>query len=143
MKRVIFTLLVVAAGSIPALAKYSGGSGEPNDPYQIAGVNDLLTLAADTNDYNKCFIMTADINLDPNLPGNSVFTSAVIARCDPNSSFPSYPFYGTLDGSGHKIINLTIDTNGAGNDYLGLFGDFFGIKFTCSSASFMLDMPLG
>ena len=65
MKRAIFTLLVISACSIPSLAKYSGGTGEPNTPYQIANAADLMTLANDANDYNKCFIMTADIDLDP------------------------------------------------------------------------------
>ena len=44
MKRAILFLLVIAAGSIPALAKYSGGTGEPNTPYQIATAADLLLL---------------------------------------------------------------------------------------------------
>jgi hypothetical protein len=74
IKHVIFTLLVILASSILAFAKYSGGSGTSVDPYQIANVADLMTLANDINDYNKCFIMTADIDLDPNLPGNQVFT---------------------------------------------------------------------
>ena len=38
-----------------------------------------MTLANDTNDYNKCFVMTADIDLDPNIPGNQVFNKAVIS----------------------------------------------------------------
>lgn len=89
---------------------YSGGTGEPNSPYQIADVNDLLQLANDANDYNKCFIMTADIDLDPNL-GNPVFTDNVIA--------PDYthPFSGVFDGAGHKIKNLTIR-----DGLFGLFG---------------------
>jgi hypothetical protein len=107
-----------------AQAKYSGGSGDPNNPYQIASPADLLTLAADTNDYNKCFILTADIDLDPNLPGRTVFTTAVIAP-DTNVSSPGFQgitFTGVFDGAGHKISNLTI-TNGTGNGNLGLFGD--------------------
>jgi hypothetical protein len=39
------------------LAEYSGGTGEPNNHYQIASADDLLVLAADTNDYNQCFII--------------------------------------------------------------------------------------
>jgi hypothetical protein len=81
---------------------YSGGTGEPNAPYQIADANDLLALSANTGDYDKSFIMTADINLDPNLPGGQVFTTAVIA---PNLyGIPA--FSGVFDGAGHKIINL-------------------------------------
>lgn len=125
MKRLFFALLVIAAGSIPAFSKYSGGSGTTGDPYQIANVTDLLTLSADANDYNKCFIMTADIDLDPNLPGNQIFTTAVIAPDTDHTNygiFDGNAFTGVFDGAGHKIANLTIDTNGAGNDFLGLFG---------------------
>jgi hypothetical protein len=31
-------------------------------------------------------------------------------------------FTGSFDGNGHVISNLTIDTAGAGSEYLGLFG---------------------
>ena len=120
---VLLTFIVLFCNTI--LAKYSGGMGEPNAPYQIANVADLLTLANDVNDYNKCFIMTADINLDPNLLDRGVFTSAVIAPDINNSNnyFDGNSFIGIFDGYDHKILNLTIDTNGIGNDYLGLFGD--------------------
>jgi hypothetical protein len=126
MKRVIFALLVIAAGSIPALAKYSGGTGEPNDPYRIGRTADLLAMAADTNDYNKSFILTSNINLAPNLPGNKVFTTAVIAPDTDNANygiFDGVPFTGVFNGKGRKIINLTIDANVAENDFLGLFGN--------------------
>lgn len=106
------------------LAKYSGGSGEPNNPYQISTADDLLTLTADTNDYGKSFVLTADIDLDPNLPGRHVFTTAVIAPDGGNSNedFDGIAFTGLFDGAGHKIINLTVDANGVGNEYLGFFG---------------------
>ena len=110
MKRSLFVILVITAVSISAQAKYSGGSGDPNTPYQIANATDLLTLANDAGDYNKCFILTADIDLNPNLPGGQVFTTAIIAAGD---------FTGTFDGNGHKITNFII--NGGSNGYLGLF----------------------
>jgi hypothetical protein len=119
-----FMIAVLVCLTATVEAKYSGGTGEPNDPYQIASADDLLTLAADANDYNQCFILAADIDLDPNLPGRRVFRNAVIAR-DVNKSnerFDGIAFTGVFDGAGHKIINLTIDTNGVGNDFLGLFG---------------------
>ena len=122
------------AGKIPAIAvlllsffilpdcvqaKYSGGSGEPNNPYQIGSAVDLLELAADANDYNKPFVLIADINL-----ASYSFTTAVIAPdTNPsNTNFDGTAFTGVFDGNNHTISNLTIDTNGAGNDYLGLFG---------------------
>jgi hypothetical protein len=116
--------MILWAGTA-ADAKYSGGTGEPNDPYQIASVGDLLALAADTNDYGKNFILVSDIDLDPNLPGGQIFTSAVIAidlNLSPYMIFTGIPFSGVFDGNSHKIINLTIDTNGFGTKFLGLFG---------------------
>jgi hypothetical protein len=101
---------------------YSGGSGTSEDPYQIATKADLLALAAIPTDYNKCFILTADIDLDPNLPGGQVFTTAIIAAdTDPaNDSFQGTAFTGTFDDNGHKIAHFTI--NGGSNEFLGLFG---------------------
>jgi hypothetical protein len=97
-------ILTLAAGS--AFGKYSGGTGEPNTPYQIATKADLLVLAADANDYGKCFILTADINME-----GQVFTTAIIAA--------GYDFKGTFDGNGHKVTHFTI--NGGSNSFLGLF----------------------
>jgi len=97
---------------------YSGGTGEPNNPYQIANVADLLQLAGDTDNYDKCFIMTADIDLDPCLPGNQIFTTAIIAPTGPS-------FTGNFDGAGHKVINMTMDYN---EGFCGLFGYIYGAQ---------------
>ena len=115
-------LIAVCLTTLPAQAKYSGGTGEPNDPYQIATAGDLIALGETPEDYGKHFILTADIDLDPNLPGRRVFDRAVIAPdIDPNdqySQFQGMPFTGVFDGNGHTISHLTI--RGAG--YIGLFG---------------------
>jgi hypothetical protein len=60
---------------LPATAKYSGGTGEPNDPYQIATAADLIALGETPDDYDKHFLLTADIDLDPNLPGRHLVDS--------------------------------------------------------------------
>ena len=123
MKRAIFALLVITIVISAccefvesAQAKYSGGSGDPNNPYQIGSAADLLALAGATADYNKCFILTADIDME-----GQVFTAAIIAA-DTSSSwnFLGTPFTGVFDGNGHKITHFTI--NGGSNYYLGLFG---------------------
>ncbi len=96
---------------------YSGGTGEPNDPYQIATAADLIELGNDPCNYDKCFILTADIDLDPNLPGGRVFDRAVIA---PNLEYPNSQttyFNGHLDGQGYSIKGLTIKSSVS---YLGL-----------------------
>ena len=105
----------------PAQTKYSGGTGEPNDPYQIATAEDLMLLGESPEDYDKHFIMTADIDLDPNLPGREVFDRAVIASDPTNSdpeAFDGNSFSGCFDGQGYVIRNLNIQ----GEDYISLFG---------------------
>lgn len=105
-------------------AQYSGGSGEPNDPYQIATAADLIMLGETQDDYDKHFIMTADIDLDPNLPDGQVFAEAIIA---PNSvrygqggvSLSVHAFRGIFNGNGYVIDHLMIEGKNPGT---GLFG---------------------
>jgi hypothetical protein len=85
---------------------YSGGSGEPNDPYLIDGPNDLLELSIYSADWEKNFLMIADVNML-----DHPFSAAVIGILT-----------GTFDGSDHKILNLTVDTLGEGDSYLGFSG---------------------
>jgi hypothetical protein len=96
---------------------YSGGSGTAATPYQIANAADLQQLAATTNDYNQCFILTANVNL-----ASLTLTNALIAS-DTNTSsddFEGTPFTGVFDGNGHTISNLTITATN--KDFVGLFG---------------------
>jgi len=106
---------------------YSGGAGEPNDPYQIATAADLILLGETPKDYHRHFILTAGIDLDPSLPGRKVFKQAVIAPdMDPDHlGFQGTPFTGVFDGNDHIILGLTI-SNHSIDDYLGLFGQVGG-----------------
>ncbi len=94
---------------------YSGGTGEPNDPYQIATVQDLIDLGNEPNDYNDCFILTTDMDLT-----DYSFDQSVIApdEDDVSTGFQGTSFSGFFDGQSHIISNLTIK----GAYYLGLFG---------------------
>jgi len=102
-------------------AKYSGGSGEPNDPYQIATAADLMALGNEPNDYDKHFILTADIDLDPNLPGRKVFDKAVIARDSDDAPLgidaTVFARISIFDGDGLTISHLAVK----GTNYMGLF----------------------
>ena len=117
--RTIPLLIAVCFVSLPAYAQYSGGTGEPNNPYQIATVEDLIWLGRTPGEYDKHFILTGDIDLDPNLPGGRVFDRAVIAP-DINTSikYQGTAFAGTFNGNGFVLSNLRI----IGDDFLGLFG---------------------
>jgi hypothetical protein len=120
--RTISLLITIFSLTLPAHAKYSGGTGEPNEPYRIATAEDLMLLGDTPEDYDKHFILTADIDLDPNLPGRKVFYRAVIAPYDneTESDFQGTPFVGVFDGNDNTIRHLTIQSDGT--RYLGLFG---------------------
>ncbi|MGD8500339.1 MAG: GLUG motif-containing protein, partial [Phycisphaerales bacterium] len=116
--RTIPLFIAVCLLSLPAQAKYAGGTGVAEDPYVIATKEDLLALAADANDYAAHFVLTADIDLS-----GQIFTAALIAPdTDASYWFDGTAFTGVFDGNGHKITGLTIDDGGARNDFLGLFG---------------------
>jgi hypothetical protein len=113
--RVIIAVVMIMS-SVSFGGTYSGGTGEPNNPYQIATGADLLTLGANTVDYGKCFILTADIDMQ-----GQVFTTAIIAPdTSSNSGFQGTVFTGIFDGNGHKVTHFTI--NGGTGSTLGLFG---------------------
>lgn len=103
-------LIVACLLAFPAQARYSGGTGGPNDPYQITTAADLIALGETPEDYDKHFILTRDIDLDPSLPGRKVFDKAVVAPDlnDSNPTFQGPEFTGSLHGQDHTVSGLTI-----------------------------------
>jgi hypothetical protein len=100
------------AGS--AYARYSGGTGEPNDPYRIATAEDLNDIGDDPCDWDKHFILTNDINM-----ADYFYSTALISPDTSSSSgFQGTPFTGIFDGAGYTVSNLTIN----GESCIGLFG---------------------
>ena len=87
-------------------ARYSGGTGEPNNPYRIATPEDLSEIATHPEDWDTHFVLTADIDLNDVLIipiGNS-----------------ATHFTGVFDGNDYVIRNA--DVNMPGGYYVGLFG---------------------
>ena len=88
---------------------YSGGTGEPNDPFQIAAPEDLNDIANHEEHLDKHFILTNDIDLREctcmlfNVIGDSIS-----------------PFKGVFDGNHHTISHLVYDSNFA--EDIGIFG---------------------
>lgn len=116
MQRILLVSLSVVFVTTHAWA-YSGGTGDPNDPYQIATPEDLIDLGNDPCDYDKHFILTADLDLT----GYS-FDQAVIAPGgkDYFESRELVYFSGSFDGQSHVISHLTIESTSI--YYVGLFG---------------------
>jgi len=74
------------------LPAFSGGSGEPNNPYLISTSNDLSRIGHNPRLMNAHFKMTNDVNMADTthfIIGNNL-----------------YPFAGTFDGAGHVISNF-------------------------------------
>ena len=79
-----------------------------------------MLLGDGPEDYDEHFILTADIDLNPNFPGRKVYDRAVIAlgTNDVKRGFQGTPFTSVLKGNDHAISHLTI----RGGYPLGLFG---------------------
>ncbi|MHC4361859.1 MAG: GLUG motif-containing protein [Planctomycetota bacterium] len=104
---VLVCIMVLTAGV--AAGKYSGGTGEPNDPYRIATANDLNDIGNYVEDFNKCFVMVNDINLaDYNGTQFKII-----------GNYPSNPFAGVFDGNERSITNFTYQGDAS---LVGLFG---------------------
>lgn len=74
----VFAGLYVLGGVVQA-QPFAGGTGEAGDPYRIAAAEQLLAIETDPSFLEKCFVLVADIDLDPNLPGGRAFDAALIA----------------------------------------------------------------
>ena len=103
----------ILSGSVQA--KYSGGSGEPNNPYLISTPADMNQIGRNYTDWDKCFKLTADINL-------SAYTGTQFSRIGTDDK---HAFSGVFDGNGHTISGFTYTA--PTRDYIGVFGDNRGI----------------
>jgi len=103
-------LLCVLFLACPAQAKYGGGTGEPNDPYLIYTPEQMNTIGAEPNDWDKHFKLMADIDL-------SRYRAAEFNIIG-NGFLPA--FTGVFDGDGHTISNFTYTSTG--KPCVGIFG---------------------
>lgn len=120
-----------------AAAKYSGGSGTKDDPWQISSVEDLQTLASTINDgnaagfdadaaaggegvagnyYGYYFKQTADLDLSS------------IENWEPIGYSGSFYFAGNYDGDGHSITNA-VSTGKVDSDGFATAGIFGWVAF--------------
>ncbi len=102
--------IIILSLGVTAEAKYSGGTGEPNDPYLIATAADLNDIGNHEEDWDKHFILVNDVNL-----ADYTGTQFKIIGTSRNN-----PFQGVFDGNDHKVWNFTWSSTG--RDYIGLFG---------------------
>ncbi len=114
MRQISSVLVMIIAGCCwAANGDMGNGDGSQGNPYRIQDVNDFQEFCSDLT-YRAIDVYTrleSDLDLDPDLSGRQSYTTAAVT-----SSYAGY-----FDGAGHTISHLTIDTNGAGTNQLGLF----------------------
>ncbi len=97
---------------VEIIPEFAGGDGSSGDPYQIEFPLQLDNI----RDYpNASFVLIADINLD-------IFPYNLDEGWDPigiGTGFPTIPFTGTIDGGGHTISNLYVNTTSNSASLLG------------------------
>lgn len=115
---VLVVILTIALCINENLLAYSGGNGTAVSPYQISSTSDWQTLTATSNDWNKYFILTQ--NLDFN---GTTITPIAPDTSDSVAGHQGGRFTGSFDGSNFVVRNFVI--NQPGNEYVGLFGYIF------------------
>lgn len=100
-------LVCVCASASADAGIFAGGSGTEEDPYQIATADQLVAFAASVNDgsakgYGGQFIVLTE---DLDLTGIDWTPIGSMADMETYSTM----FFGTFDGQGHTISNLTLD----------------------------------
>lgn len=111
-----FCLLAGMSGRLLAAGTYSGGNGEPNNPYRIATPNDMNDIGNHTDDWNKYFVMVNDINL-AEYTGTQF--NIIGYYYDFFGNPDNIPFSGVFDGNSHTISNFIC--NRTDIDVIGLF----------------------
>jgi hypothetical protein len=124
-------LLVICCCSLPAQAKYGGGSGEPNDPYLIYTAEQMneIGLTVNSGDWDKCFKLMADIDLGtlpPPPPPPSLFQAS-----NPN------PADGTFSVATTADLSWTPGLGATSHDVY--FGTTRSPSFVCNQTSTTFD----
>jgi len=128
MEKGIYSFLLVSVLLFPpTLALGLSGSGTEADPYRITSFEDFEEFRAKSS-YWRTGVHTrleTDLDLDPRLPGRTVYPDAVIGPY--NGSSLSTFYSGVFDGANHRVSNLSIyQTNGSW--CTAFFGEVTGAK---------------
>jgi hypothetical protein len=109
------TLILIAAWliSLPVQAKYGGGVGTAEEPYQIRTAEQMNAIGIEPNDWDKHFKLMADIDLGQ-------YTANEFNIIGVFDTATHKPFAGVFDGNGHTISHFTWDSDVRSS--MGLFG---------------------
>lgn len=108
--RRITVLFIICGCGVVAQGKYGGGSGTPEDPYQIWDANQMNQIGLHEEDWDKNFRLMADIDLGEY--GGTEFNLI-------GGTLPFSGWSGVFDGDGHTISSFTYGSEGEGK--IGIF----------------------
>ncbi len=94
----------------------NSGDGSPANPYQISMAGQLDSLNVCPSLWDRCFILTGDIDLRGRSYAGPVLAPDVSETAN---EFQGWTFTGRLKGGGHTLAGLTVVSS---SDYVGLFG---------------------
>ncbi|MBN2063576.1 MAG: PASTA domain-containing protein, partial [Sedimentisphaerales bacterium] len=117
-------------------ALFSGGSGTESDPYQIATAEDLILMGQKVSQYDKCFVLTNNIDLSGYEFDSSIISPRLVTvhimSDDLSDRWLEYSvdeFLGKFDGNGKVIFNYNITCHGSyytswwSSSLFGVIGD--------------------
>ncbi len=118
-KATFLICIAVIGFSACAMAEYySGGTGEPNDPFIIATPEDLNDIGNHIEHWDKHFVLANDVNLAQYTGTQFKIIGTWLDWWHDPNSMPT--FRGVFDGNNHKVWNFTWDSYY--ENYIGLFG---------------------
>ena len=115
-----FVLCAAENAVINDSGSYGGGDGTAEDPYRIYTAEQLNVIGTRPNDWNKHFILMADIDLSE-YQGE---TFHIIGSY--TDSFNNQSFSGVFDGNNHAIYNFNYTS--MDQDNIGIFGYVSGAQ---------------
>ncbi len=100
-------------------AQYGGGTGDPNDPYQIWTAEQMNTIGLNQQDWDKHFILMADIDL-------SIYPANLFNIIGYYNGLDNQAFTGCFDGNGYAVMNFHYDD--ILDTHIGIFGYVNGLS---------------
>lgn len=105
-------------GTGGAAVAFAGGSGTPDDPYQVADAEQLAAVAADTA---ASYVLTADVDLTGHAWSPIGDLTYDLVDMETGEMDMSAAFSGSFDGGGHTVSGLAL-VAGGNSLAAGLFG---------------------
>jgi len=91
---------------VDAPGGYGGGTGTPEDPYQIRTAEQIDDIGTNPYDWDKHFVLMTDVDLS-GFPGRRFNMVGEEIRDDSADK----PFAGVFDGNGHTVVGFTYQSD--------------------------------